>query len=125
MLYSIIVDEIIPTCLTKNPKNSNDTKFHDTLRNAIKTWRFPYWDWAATDDLPKLVKELTFPIDIKEVPSETDVPSGHIVNPLNKFTMPSKDPMGKWGIKPIPEDAEKTKWRPVSLTQDALMEMIC
>lgn len=109
-------DEIIPSCPTTNPKNSHDTKFHDTLLNAIKTWRFPYWDWAATDDLPHLVKLVTYPIDIKKVPSATDAPAGHIFNPLNRFTMPSNDPMGKWGIKPIPEDAEKTKWRPVCRT---------
>lgn len=113
-------EEIIPSCLTTNPKNSHDKDFHRTLRDAVKTWRFPYWDWAATDDLPPLVKLETIEINIKKVSSVDGAPSGHICNPLNKFEMPSKEPMGAWGIKAIPEDNEKTKWRPVSIVSSCI-----
>lgn len=115
VVYNIMCEEIIPSCLTTNPKNAHDKDFHGTLRDAVKTWRIPYWDWAATDDLPPIVKLITVEIDIKKVPSVADVPSGHMFNPLNKFEMPSKEPMGAWGIQAIPEDNEKTKWRPVSI----------
>lgn len=109
-------DEIIPSCPTTNPKKTKDTKFQETLLNAAKTWRLPYWDWASTDDLPPLVRLTTFPIDIKEVPKIEHVPHGHIVNPLNHFEMPSKESMGEWGVRAIAQDEKNTKWRPVSLT---------
>lgn len=114
--------EIIPSCPTTNPIDENDTKFHDTLRDAAKTWRFPHWDWAATSELPSLVKPVTFPIEIKEVPSVEGVPKGHIYNPLNRFEMPSGEPMGNWGVNAIPQDNEKTRWRPVSRSLGCILE---
>lgn len=68
-------------------------KAAEKWRDAAKTWRLPYWDWASEPRLPELVRNEDITIIDGWVqgsqPTTTTVP-----NPMYRFRMPGGAAMG-------------------------------
>lgn len=76
-------------------------KDRDNLYTLAKSWRLPYWDWAARrEDVtdPSLAEDYNVPwiIRLETVPVLTPFGVWPIPNPLYTFKTPEK--MGTYGI---------------------------
>lgn len=80
------------------------------LNSAADTWRLPFWDWAAKKPNPSGPPSLNVPQIVKLPNVEVYPPQGGkktIPNPMYKFSMPNKTPMGQHGVDlefPVSDD---------------------
>ena len=68
-------------------------------KEAARTWRLPYWDWASRKDtpgIPDIAMHPTIKIDTPAFPHEPPYP-----NPMFKFSMPKGETMGKHGVPAV------------------------
>jgi tyrosinase len=70
----------------------------DQLREALETWRFPYWDWALKKPVSDSSKDYTVPLVVKQqsvvVRQPTVLGYGPIPNAFYQFSMPKNISMG-------------------------------
>lgn len=73
-------------------------KEQDELREALNTWRFPYWDWAQKKHIPNKSRNYTVPSVMNErfvtVRQPTLLGYGRVPNAFYQFTMPKGITMG-------------------------------
>ena len=77
-------------------------------QEAAKSWRLPFWDWAASTRVPDIARDERIMIDTPAFPST------QYRNPVFKFSMPRGDKMGDHGV-PRVWGGDDIGWVPVSL----------
>jgi hypothetical protein len=77
-----MVNEIIPKQMP--------TDKHESLLDAAKAWRLPYWDWAANNEVPLLAQN-------EHIEVYTASGTGTINNPLYRYDLPKGKTFGTMG----------------------------
>ena len=73
-----MIDVVIPGNTTKL-----DQPKRDEWVRAAKHWRYPYWDWGLSPDVPAICKQKDVTVDMPDGPVQRK-------NPFFKFTMPKQ-----------------------------------
>ncbi|KAI9868865.1 MAG: hypothetical protein M1813_004716 [Trichoglossum hirsutum] len=83
-IYEIMVNKIIPDDMPE------DQTTQDSLKAAAKAWRFPYWDWAAHNEVPILCQNQSVGVYTKAGPAT-------IKNPMYQYDLPPGKTFGTMG----------------------------
>ncbi|KAG8667848.1 hypothetical protein FPOAC2_13050 [Fusarium poae] len=99
--YMLLWEQVIYELMKVEAESFTDEKERKELLEAAKSWRFPYWDWAAKkpdSNNPEGKRDYNVPLVIQTQKVSVRLPSGlgfgEVENAFYQFTMPGMKAMG-------------------------------
>ncbi|RFN51310.1 di-copper centre-containing protein [Fusarium flagelliforme] len=99
--YMLLWEQVIYELMKVEAEKFTDKKERKELLEAAKSWRFPYWDWAAKkpdSNNTSAKRDYNVPLVIQTKKVSVRLPSGvgfgEVENAFYQFTMPGKKAMG-------------------------------
>ncbi|KAI1474550.1 Di-copper centre-containing protein [Daldinia eschscholtzii] len=109
LLFEQVIFEHMKEEINKYPEEDKPA-----LKEAARTWRFPYWDWALKKPIDgEERRDYNVPLAILNKTVHIRQPANELLvpyeNALYQFTMPNRIAMGDWSLKSEDQDLRVTE----------------